>query len=167
MKLRDVLLGLFRRRKIGPLSVSPVGLALFCLFVAVAVVIYQGVYEAKEIQSHLYAALTYAQPIAAQARLTQERTGKWPASLAEIEAAKAKPPPQVGRILLLKDGEVRVVFASPPVIANASLSLKVGVSGTEHVLECRAEGDFKGALPTWCRPGELPQRLTWPPQSAK
>ena len=129
--------------------------------------IYQGVYEAREIRPHLDAALTYAQPIAAQARLMQERTGKWPASLAEIEAAKVKPPPQVGRVLLQKDGEVRVVFASPPVIANASLGLKVSVSGSEHVLECRAEGDFKGALPTWCRPGELPQRISWPPMTVK
>ena len=52
MKWLKVFLGLFRRRTIGPLSVSPVGLVLFCLLVAVAIVIYRGVYEAKEIRSH-------------------------------------------------------------------------------------------------------------------
>ena len=167
MKFLNFVVGLFKRRKIGPLSVSPVGLAVFCLFVAAAVVISKGVFEDKEIQSHLYAALNYARPIAAQARLMQEQTGKWPASLAEIEAAKTKPPPQVGRVLLLRGGEVRVVFASPPAIANASLSIQVAVRGNEHFMGCRAEGDFKGALPSFCRPGAEPGRISWPPGSVK
>ena len=162
MKMLEVMRGLFRRRMIGSLSVSPVGLVVFCLLVAVAVVIYRNVFEAKEINSYLNAAVLHARPIAEQARLIQERTGKWPASLAEIDAAKADPPPQVGRILLSKDGEVRVVFASPPAIANASLSMKVGVNGGEHFFECRAEGEFKGALPNYCRPGES-RPISWPP----
>ena len=167
MKFLDFFLGLFKRRKIGPLSVSPVGLAVFCLFVAAAIAISKGVYDDKEIQAHIYAALNYARPIAEQARLMQEKTGKWPASLADIEAAKAKAPPQIGRTHLLRDGEVRVVFANPPAISNASLRLKVTVRGNEHYFECSAEGAFKGALPSFCRPGAEPGRLTWPPGAAK
>jgi len=167
MKFLGFIGGLFKRRKIGPLSVSPVGLAVFCLLVAAVVAISTSVFEAKEIQAHVYAALNYARPIAEQARLAQEQTGKWPASLAGIDAAKAKPPPEVGRTLLGRDGEVRVVFASPPAIANASLSMQVVVRGNEHFFECRAEGDFKGALPSYCRPGAEPGRMTWPPASEK
>jgi hypothetical protein len=167
MKFGIFLLGLFKRRKIGPLSVSPVGLAVFCLFVAAAVVISKGVFEDKEIRAHVVAALNYARPIAVQARLMQEQTGKWPASLAEIEAAKAKPPPQVGRTQLLRNGEVRVVFASPPAIINMSLSFEVIVRGSEHLLECRAEGIRMGAVPSWCRPGEEPMRVSWPPEAGK
>jgi len=167
MKFLKFVLSLFKRRKIGSLSVSPVGLAVFCLIVVAVVVVSRDVFEAKEIQAHLYAALNYARPITEQARLMQEQTGKWPASLAEIEAAKATPPPQFGRTLLLREGEVRVVFANPPAIANASLSLKVSVRGNEHFFECSPEGDFKGALPAPCRPGEGPQRVVWPPKSSK
>jgi hypothetical protein len=167
MKFFEFVLGLFKRRKIGPLSVSPVGLAVFGLIVAAAVVISKGVFEDKEIQSHIYAALNYARPVAEQARLMQEKTGKWPALLAEVEAAKAKPPPQIARMELRKDGEVLVVFASPPPLANSTLILKVIVRGSEHLLECQAEGNFKGALPSVCRPGEGPQRISWPPESAK
>lgn len=156
---------LFKRRNIGGLSVSPVGAVVFCIVVAVAVIISRNVFEAKDLQEHLYAAKNYAYPIAAQARLMQEKTGNWPASLAEIEGAKAKAPPQIARTELRKDGEVRVVFASPPSIANAVLSLKVIVRGNEHLLECRGEGDFKGALPPGCKPGEGPQKVTWPPES--
>jgi hypothetical protein len=167
MKFEIFLLGLFKRRKIGPLSASPFGLVVFCLFVAAVVIGSMNVFEAKEIQAHLYAAVEYARPIAVQARLAQEQTGKWPASLAEIEAAKAKAPPQVARTLLARDGEVRLVFASPPAIANASLSMQVVVRGNEHFMECRAEGDFKGALPSFCRPGAEPARVSWRPGSVK
>lgn len=155
---------LFKRRNIGPLSVSPVGLAVFCLFAAAAGVIANGVFEDKEIQNHIYAAKNYAYPIAAPARLMQEQTGKFPGALAEIATAKAKAPPQVGRTQLLKDGEVRVVFASPPSIVNSTLALKVIVRDGEHFLECHGEGAFKGALPSVCRPGAELQRMTWPPE---
>ena len=161
-----IFLDLFKRRNIGPLSVSPLGLASFCLVAAAAAVIAKGVYQDKEIQTHLHAAMVYARPIAEQVRLMQERTGTWPASLTGIEAAKTKAPPQVGRTLLLRDGEVRVVFASPPAIANATLTLRVIVRGGEHMLECRGEGEFTGALPSACRPGEGPARLTWPPEAS-
>ncbi|MBI3371411.1 MAG: hypothetical protein HY017_06590 [Betaproteobacteria bacterium] len=158
---------LFKRRGFGPLSVSPVGLTVFCLFVAAAAVISRGVYEDKEIQSNLYAVLAYARPIAAHVRLFHERSGRFPAALAEIAAAKAQAPAPIARTELLKDGEVRLVFASPPAIANASLTLRVIVRGREHFLECRAEGDFKGGLPLACRPGEAPERVPWPPASGK
>lgn len=167
MKFFDSVLGLFKRRNIGGLSVSPVGLALFCLVVAAVVVVSRDVFEAKEIQAQLYEALNHARPVAEQARLIQERTGKSPASLAEIEAAKAKAPPQVARLQLQKDGELRVVFGSPSAIANSMLILRVIVNGGEHLLECRGEGEFKGALPTGCRAGAKPERVTWPPDSGK
>jgi hypothetical protein len=160
-------MGLFKRRRIGPLSVSPVGLVVFILLAAVAGIIASRVFEAKELQENIYAAKNFAYPIAAQARLIQEQTGKWPAALAEIEAAKAKAPPQIARTEMGKDGEVRVVFANPPSIANATLNLKVIVRGGEHFLECRGVGEFKGALPSACRPGEGPERVAWPPDSAK
>jgi hypothetical protein len=167
MKFFEFVLGLFKRRNIGGLSVSPVGLAIFGLIVAAAAVIAKGVFEDKEIQAHIYAALNYARPIAEQVRLMQEKTGKWPASLAEVEAAKAKPPPQIARMELRKDGEVRAVFASPPSLANSTLALKVIVRGSEHLFECEGVGNFKGALPSVCRPGEAPQRIAWPPESVK
>lgn len=166
MKLLEMLRGLFRRRKFGPLSVSPIGLIVFCLFIAGAIVLIRNVFEAKEINAYVSAAVLHAHPIVEQARLMQERTGKWPASLAEIEAAKAKPPPQIGRIQLSRNGEVSIVFASPPAIANASLNLRISVNGSEHFFECRAEGDFKGGLPNYCRPGES-RRISWPPQAGK
>lgn len=167
MSLLDLVSGLFERHKIGGLSVSPVGLTLFCLVVAAVVVVSRDVFEAKEIQAQLYEALNHARPIAEHARLTYEQTGKWPASLAEIEAAKAKAPPQVARLQLQKDGELRVVFASPPAIANSMLILKVIVNGGEHFLECRGEGQFNGALPPGCKAGDGPGKLSWPPETGK
>lgn len=167
MKFFDSVLGLFKRSNIGGLSVSPVGLMLFCLAVAAVVVVSRDIFEAKEIQAQLYEALNHARPIAEQARLVQETTGKWPGSLTEIEAAKAKPPPQVARLQLHKDGELRVVFASPPAIVNSMLILKVIVNGGEHFLECRGEGEFKGALPPGCGAGAKPERMTWPTDPGK
>jgi hypothetical protein len=167
MNFLKFLLSLFKRRNIGGLSVSPVGLTLFCLVVVAVVIVSRDIFEAKEIQAQVYDALNHARPIAEQARLMQERTGKWPVSLAEIEAAKAKPPPQVARLLLQKDGELRVVFASPPAIVNSTLILKVTVNGAEHFLECRGEGQFKGALPPGCKPGDGPKKLSWPPEAGK
>lgn len=158
---------IFKARKIGPLAVSPIGLALFFLVAATAGIIASRVFEAKELQAHIYAAKNHAYPIAAQARLMKERSGNWPASLAEIEVAKAKAPPQVARMELRKDGEVRVVFASPSSIVNATLTLKVIVRGSEHLLECRGEGEFKGALPPGCKAGEDPLAVAWPPESSK
>ena len=86
MTIRDLLM----RRSIGPLSVSPVGVAIFCMVAVVAGIIASRVFEAKELQEQIYSAKNYAYPIAAQARLMQEQTGKWPDSLAEIGAGKAK-----------------------------------------------------------------------------
>jgi hypothetical protein len=51
-------------------------------------------------------------------------------------------------------------------IANATLTFKVIVRGSEHFLECRGVGEFKGALPSTCRPGEELERVTWPPESS-
>ena len=165
MRFVEFVLGLFKRRNIGGLSVSPLGLTLFVLVVVAAVVISRDVFEAKEIQAQIFEALNHARPIAEQARLAQERTGKWPAFLAEIEAAKAKAPPQIARMQLQKDGELRVVFASPPTIANSTLILKVTVNGGEHFFECRGEGEFRGALPPGCKAGEGPKKMSWPPQT--
>ena len=112
--------------------------------------------------------LLYVIPIAKEARLIREKTGTWLASLAEIGAAKAEAP-RFGRTLLLRDGEVRFVFANPHPFgnANASLSLQPVVRGNEQFVECRAVGEFGFALPRGCKLSAEPGRIGWPPEPAK
>ena len=158
-----IFMNLFKRKNIGFLLES-VGLVIFCLFLAAFIIIAYNVYVAKGIQAHFFIASNYASAIASQARLMHEQTGQWPVALADIQASKKKAPPEIARIELLEEGKIRAIFASPPSIANSTLTLKVIVRGSEHFLECRGDGEFMGALPPSCVPGEEPLRFTWPPK---
>jgi hypothetical protein len=139
-----------------------VGLLVVAMLIAAAVIVSLGVDEAKAIQNDLYAAVNYARPIAEQAKLAHEQTGKWPASVNE-----EKKPPQVARVQLLQEQGVRVSLAGREEFVNKSLLLKIVARDGAHYLECNPGDLARGSLPRFCKPDGEPMRLTWPPQPAK
>jgi len=159
MTLRD----LFKRRKMGPLSVSPVGFVVFCLFVAAVWTIADGVFRDKAVQEDLYSAISFARPVATQARWMHEQTGRWPSSLNDLRISQGTTPPQIAQIQLLQDKGVRLVFASPEAIAKRSIILRVISREGGHFLECEAGELPQSPLPPICKGRGNAERLSWPP----
>jgi hypothetical protein len=156
----------FKRRKMGPLSVSPVGVVVFFVVAAAAWTIAEGVYRDKAIQQDLFAAVSYARPIATQARWMHEQTGKWPGSLGDLRIAEAKRPPQIAQVQLRQDQGVRLLFASPEAIAGKSMILRVVSRDSGRFLECEADELPQGPLPPICKGRGNAERLSWPPAAA-
>lgn len=142
---------------------SPVGLIVFCLFFTAVWTIADGVFRDKAIQDELYAAISFARPIATQARWIHEQTGKWPGSLNDLRINQGKTPPQIAQVQLLQDQGVRLIIASPEAIARKSMILRVISREGGHFLECEA-GEFpRGTLPPVCKERGNVERLSWPP----
>lgn len=159
MTLRDI----FERRKMGPLSVSPLGLIVFCLIVAAVWMVADGVYRDKAIQQDLFAAVNFARPIATQARWLHEKTGKWPSSLNDLRTGEESAPRQIAEVQLLQDRGVRLLFAGPEVLAKKSMILRVIAREGGYFLECAAEDLPHGPLPPICKARGNAERLLWPP----
>src|SRR5688500_2804769 len=100
MVARMILGTLFRKRNIGPLSVSPVGLVFFLLAVGGVAAIWVNVDEAKAIQREVYGALEQGRPLAERSRLAAEKSGR-------------------------PDPGVRVALKSPAVVEGKAIVLKI------------------------------------------
>ena len=153
----------FKRRKMGPLSVSPAGLTVFFLLVAAVGRIADGIYRDRAVQNDLYAAISFAHPIVTQAHWIHEQTGKWPRSLDDLQISQVSRPPQIAQIQLLDDQGVRLVLARPEVIAGKSMMLRVNPREGAHFLECEAGEIPQGMLPQICKGRGNIERLSWPP----
>ena len=154
----------FKRRTVGPVSASPAEILILCVLVVAAWKIADGVFRDKAVQRDLYAAISYARPLAEQLRWDYEQTGRWPTSLRELNFGESVKPRQIARLELLRKQGVRIVFAIPAAIAGKSLVIRVTQRGPEHILECRTEDIPQGPLPSLCRPGAAVERLAWPPE---
>jgi hypothetical protein len=143
----------FRRRRIGPLSVSPFGMVVSLVVLATIWKIAADVFRDMAARDSLYAGLNYARPIVAQAQLVYQQTGQWPVSLAALGVKDAAKPRDVAAVELLGPKGVRITFSGPDVIANKALVLHVISRDGKATVAC-IPGDMPlSPLPAICKDG--------------
>jgi hypothetical protein len=142
MTIRD----LFKKQKMGPLSASPVGLILFCSFVAASLFYSYSIARDRANADLFSEAIHFAEPITIQARWIYEKTGKWPTSLDDPRFAQEPMPEKTFQLQFLQKQGVRVLLSR-----STSMTLRVIVRGEDRFLTCESAELPIEQVPRFCR----------------
>lgn len=159
MTLRNLL----KKRKMGPLSASPLGLTVFCLLVAAFFIYSYGIMRDRAIADEFSELRHFAEPIAIQARWIYEQTGKWPSSLDDPRLGQVVRSPQRYQLQFLQEHGVRVFFNSMNASAKRSMTLRVIVRDNDHYLACESSELPLRQVPRFCRDMGNTKIMGWPP----
>lgn len=161
MTLRD----LFSKRQIGPLSASPIGLAVFCILLTALFVFSYRIMRDRAIADECSELIHFAEPIVTQARWIYEQTGKWPDSIDGLRHGQEAGSLQKFSVQFLQEQGVRVAFNGMK-DTQRSITLHVLVRGNDRYLACTSAELPLELVPRFCREMENTRLLEWPPRTA-